>query len=390
MSIEFPPGALPYCVFADDTGRRRLGIGSGTDVVDLSAVALRAVDPGLVQVDRLNPLLGAGRRAWIDLREELIEAETAGTLDAARIDLDQVTLHLAWEVTDYVDFYSSRHHAENVGRLFRPGDPPLPENWLHLPAGYHGRSSTVVVDGTAVRRPCGQRRTGDGVVFGPSTALDFELEVGYVVGGETEPGEPIGVDAADEHLFGVVLVNDWSARDIQAWEYVPLGPFLGKSFATTVSAWVMPIEALADHRVPAPQQDPAPAAYLQASDPWTLQLDLEVWLRPGDGSALRISKVDSSRGLYWTPAQQLAHLTANGARVRPGDLFATGTVSDASDAGSLLELTRAGSEPIMVGDVPRTYLEDGDEVTMQGAAGSIPLGPASGTVRAASHPQMRR
>lgn len=383
MSIDFPSGALPYCVFSDPDGSRRIGVGSGTDVIDLAAVSIDSVDPALVIADRLNPLLAAGRASWDALREELVARETEGTLDSGRRSVGSVSLYLAWDVADYVDFYSSRPHAENVGRIFRPNSDPLPENWLTLPAGYHGRAGTVHVDGTPVRRPRGLARDGAGLTFGPTAALDFELEVGYVVGGATEPGQAVSVDESDEYLFGVVLVNDWTARDIQAWEYVPLGPFLGKSFATSVSAWVMPLDAIADSRVPGEHQDPAPAGYLRAANSWTLQLGLEVWMRPARGDAERIAVVDSAAGLYWTPAQQLAHMTANGARIRPGDFFATGTVSEADQFGCLIERTKGGTEAFMVGGVSRTYLEDGDEVVLRGRAGTVPLGPVAGTVQAA-------
>ena len=385
MSIEFPSGALPYCVFSDMDGSRRIGVGSGTDVIDLSAVTIDSVDPMLVTADRLNPLLAAGRASWSALREELVARETDGTVDRGRRPARSVSFHLAWEVADYVDFYSSRQHAQNMGSIFRPDADPLPANWLTLPAGYHGRAGTVSVDGTPVRRPHGLVRSNGELRFGPTEALDFELEVGYVVGASTEPGQAVAIDDCEDHLFGVVLVNDWTARDIQAWEYVPLGPFLGKSFATSVSAWVMPLDAIADSRVPGPVQVPPPAAYLQAADPWTLALDLEVWLRTAEGEEARLAAVDSATGLYWTPAQQLAHMTVNGARLRAGDLFGTGTVSETEQFGCLIERTRGGKEPFDVGDATRTYLEDGDEVVVRGRAGSVPLGPVSGIVQPA-HP----
>ena len=390
MEIDFPPGALPYCVFSRGSAEPRLGVGLETDVVDLSAVAPRitSVPVAMVSADRLNPLLRAGADSWRALHDELVDLAGAGALDAARAPQREMTFHLPWNVADYVDFYSSRHHAERVGEIFRPGSDPLPENWLHLPSGYHGRSSTVVVDGTAVRRPRGQIRTGDGTVeFAPTRMLDFELEVGFVVGGQTALGEPVGIDSADRHLFGVGLVNDWSARDIQAWEYVPLGPFLAKSFATSVSAWVMPMAALADAKTPAaPQQPPAPT-HLRATEPWALDLALEVWVRPAGAEVARqVTGVNAAAGLYWTAAQQLAHLTSNGARLSPGDLFASGTVSgpEAGERGCLLELTRGGTEPIQIGDQPRTYLADGDEVTLRATApfggDTVSLGPVSGAV----------
>ncbi|MGH9113777.1 MAG: fumarylacetoacetate hydrolase family protein, partial [Acidimicrobiales bacterium] len=286
-------------------------------------------------------------------------------------------------------------------RLFRPDADPLLPNWRHLPVAYHGRAGTVVVSGTPVVRPSGQRRRDDGAPeFGASTRLDIELEVGFVVGTPSRQGEPVLVERAAEHVFGVVLVNDWSARDIQAWEYQPLGPFLGKSFATTMSAWVTPLEALAGARVAGPAQEPEPLPYLRLAEPWGLAIDLEVGLRPAGGrpeggrpeggSGERVPVTISSTsaaGLYWRMPQQLAHMTANGAHLRTGDLFATGTVSgpDRGSEGSLLELTRGGAEPLDVAGQHRTFLEDGDEVVLRGranvAAGvTIELGEARGRV----------
>lgn len=395
MSVDFPPTALPYGVFALDSGPRKLGVGLGTGIVDLDDLSRRgevsAVDPVLLQAGNLDGLLAAGAEAWEALREELVIKATGPGFKADPIDQDEVTMHLAWTVADYADFYSSRYHAENVGRMFRPDSEPLMPNWLHLPVAYHGRSGTVVVDGTPIRRPCGQRRTPDGIVFGASTRLDIELELGFIVGGHSKMGEPVPIHEVDRHLFGVVLLNDWSARDIQAWEYVPLGPFLGKSFATSVSAWVMPMAALAPARVEGPaQNDPVPLPYLRGQEPWSLSLDLEVWMQPaGSTSAARIAEVNTAQALYWNAAQQLAHMTVNGASVRPGDLFGSGTVSGPtrSERGSLLELTWSGSEPIEVDGMIRTFLEDGDRITLAGSApgpgGTIPLGPVSGVIQPA-------
>lgn len=394
MAIDFPPSALPYCCFSVDGGNRRLGVGVGRRILDLTAVSARltGIDPSLVTVGGLNPLLAAGHETWGALRSELTALLESGPADTSFVHQDAVALHLAWDVADYVDFYSSRQHAESVGRLFRPDADPLPAPWLHLPIGYHGRASSIVVDGSPVRRPSGQRAApGGGPVFGPTERLDFELEVGFVVGGRSSPGEPIPIDRADEHLFGMVLVNDWSARDIQAWEYVPLGPFLGKSFATTVSAWVMPLEALESAHVPPPRQDPEPLPYLRGAGGWTPALDLEVWLRPaGSPQAVRVAAVDTAASLYWSPAQQLTHLTSNGAPISPGDLFATGTLSGSGpgQTGSLLEATSNGAKPIAVGEAVRGFLVDGDEVILTGAArtdaGPTPLGPARGVVLAPS------
>jgi fumarylacetoacetase len=288
-------------------------------------------------------------------------------------------------VADYVDFYASEHHATNVGRILRPGTEPLTPNWKHLPIGYHGRSGTVVPSGTPVVRPCGQRRAADGaVVFGPSTRLDFEAELGFVVGTPSRLGDPVPLQAFAHHVFGVCLVNDWSARDLQAWEYVPLGPFLGKSFATSVGPWVVPLAALDAARVRPPARDPRPLPYLDDTDaePWGLDVQLEV--RLGGHVVSR----PPFAGMYWTPAQQLAHLTVNGASLRTGDLFASGTVSgpERDQRGSLLELSWGGREPLTLSDgSTRTFLEDGDDVvitaTAPGPEGStIGFGEVRGTV----------
>ncbi|MBV8539811.1 MAG: fumarylacetoacetase, partial [Pseudonocardiales bacterium] len=278
------------------------------------------------------------------------------------------TMLLPFTVADYVDFYSCEQHATDIGRILRPGQPALPANWRHLPVGYHGRAGTVVVSGTPVSRPSGQRRLPDGTVtFGPSTALDFEAEVGFVVGTPSAAGRPVPLTDLAEHVFGVCLVNDWSARDIQAWEYVPLGPLLGKSFATSISPWVVPLDALGAARIQPPVRDPHPLPYLDdtGTEPWGLDITLEVALND------QLISRPPLRGMYWTAAQQLAHLTVNGARLRTGDLFASGTVSGAApdERGSLLELSWNGTAPLTLADgSTRSFLADGDEVSITATA----------------------
>ena len=261
--------------------------------------------------------------------------------------------------------------------MFRPDSEPLLPNWRHLPVGYHGRAGTVVVSGTPVRRPQGQAKPpdADAPAFGPSRRLDIELELGFVVGVPSVLGEPVPTSAFREHVFGVVLVNDWSARDIQAWEYVPLGPFLGKSFATSISAWVTPLALLEDRRVAAPAQQPEPLPHLRVEGDWAFDLPLEVEL---NGTVVSRG---NARGLYWTMPQQLAHATSNGASIRTGDLMASGTISGAErgSEGSLIELTWNGAEPVRVGDGTRTFLEDGDEVVLRGE----PLGEVRGRIEPA-------
>jgi fumarylacetoacetase len=310
----------------------------------------------------LNELLASGPAAW----DEAIVA--ARDHDGPRVPEKDVRLRLPFEVADYVDFYSSLEHATNLGRMFRPDQEPLLPNWRWLPVAYHGHAGSVAVSGTDVVRPRGQRKAPDedAPTFGPSRRLDFELELGFVVGVPTELGQPVPVDAFADHVFGVVLVNDWSARDIQAWEYVPLGPNLGKSFQTSISAWVTPLALLEDARVEAPSQEPSPLPYLAGGRDWALDVALEVEL---NGETISSG---NARTLYWTLPQQLAHATSNGARLRTGDLMASGTISGAEPGseGSMIELFRG-----------ERFLEDGDEVALHGrAASGVELGEVRGRV----------
>jgi fumarylacetoacetase len=298
------------------------------------------------------------------------------------VPVDEVTLLMPFEVADYVDFYCSLDHASNVGKIFRPDDEPLKPNWRHLPVGYHGRAGTVVVSGTDVRRPSGQRAGGGGPTYGPSTRLDIEAEMGFVVGAPTRIGDRVPTDGFADHVFGLTLLNDWSARDIQAWEYVPLGPFLGKSFSTSVSGWVTPLDALAAARVDLPGQDPEPLDYLRVGPGAGFDIDLEVLL---NGETVSRPPYSS---MYWSPAQMLAHLTVNGASLRTGDLFASGTVSgpEKDQRGSFLELSWGGTEPFGDG---RTFLQDGDTVTLRATApgangGRLAFGEVTGTVTPAT------
>jgi fumarylacetoacetase len=388
----YGPETLPYGVFSLADRPPRVGVRIHDDVVDLAglAAALGQADAEVFAEPSLNALMQRGpdhwheTRAWI--RAALTDAELRSVVAEHRVPLDEVTLHLPIEVADYVDFYASEWHAANVGRIFRPDSPALPPNWKHLPIGYHGRAGTVVVSGTDVIRPQGQRAPGpDGVPgFGPSARLDIECEVGFVVGLGSELGRPVPVGEASRHVFGVVLLNDWSARDIQAWEYVPLGPFLGKSFATSISAWVVPFEAFAAAHVPLPGQDPPVLPYLDGaeSDVFGLDLHLEVAVNGHRVSAPRF------RDMYWAPSQLLAHLTVNGASLRVGDLFASGTVSgrEHDSLGSLLELTENGTRVLDLGTGGRLgYLADGDVVTITGWApgpdgGRVTLGEVSGRI----------
>jgi fumarylacetoacetase len=324
----------------------------------------------------LNPFLLRGRTAWEDALGRIDEIVKAG---ADLIPLEQANIQLPFAVADYVDFYASLEHATNLGRLFRPDSEPLLPNWRHLPVAYHGRAGTVIASGSPVLRPCGQSTGPDDPEprFGPSRKLDFELELGFVVGLESRRGNAVPGSAFRDHVFGVLLVNDWSARDIQAWEYQPLGPFLGKSFATSISAWVTPLALLEDRLVPGPPQVPEPFPYLGVPGDWALDAELVV-----EVSGTVVSRTNA-RGLYWTMPQMLAHATVNGASVRTGDLFATGTISggDPGSEGSMIELTSNGAHPLRLGDgSTRTFLEDGDEVVFRGRAGEVELGEVRGRV----------
>jgi fumarylacetoacetase len=350
-------------VFSDGDGPR-VGVRIGDSVLDLAGVLGEQVfaEPSL------NAFMAQGRARWADVRARISELLTLerhrAAVEAALRPLPGVRLHLPFEVGDYVDFYASEHHAADVGRLFRPGAEPLLPNWKYLPVGYHGRAGTVVASGTPVTRPSGQYAGPEGVpVFGPSRRLDFEAEVGFVIGSGS-PG-PVSVGEFADHVFGAFLVNDWSARDLQSWESRPLGPFLAKSFATSVSPWVVPLDALEQARVSPPPRSPEPLAYLADAGPWGLDLALEVRL-----NAQLVSRPQFA-AMYWTPAQMLAHLTVNGASTRTGDFYASGTVSgpDRDQRGCLLELSWGGAEPLTLADGSvRTFLEDGDEVTISATA----------------------
>ncbi|MEU7863536.1 fumarylacetoacetase [Nonomuraea sp. NPDC049141] len=360
---------LPYGVFSRRGEAPRVGVRYGDRVLDLAA----ALHDEVFAAPTLNPFMARGRTAWHDTRTLIVNKLTSdlAITEPHLVPLEQVRLHMPFEVADYVDFYCSLEHATNVGRMFRPGTEGLLPNWRHLPVGYHGRAGTVVVSGTPITRPHGQLGAGR---FGPSAKLDLEAELGFVIGVPSELGAPAG--AFEDHVFGVTLVNDWSARDIQAWEYVPLGPFLGKSFATSISPWITPLEALP--RIPGRAQEPEPLGYLRRQGDWGLDVSVEVSL---NGEV--VSRPPYS-GMYWTPDQMLAHMTVNGASLRTGDLFASGTISGAQreERGSLIELTWNGTDPIkLAGGETRTFLEDGDTVTISATAGGRTLGEVSGTIR---------
>lgn len=409
----FPLENLPYGVFFRSRhSEPHIGVRLGNRVVDLTELekaGVLGVQGQPFQTGALNAFMGMGKETWATVRERLQDILSEGgdpvlrsddaLLKRAVLGLEDVTMQLPARIGDYTDFYSSRQHATNVGTMFRGKENALKPNWLHLPVGYHGRASSVVVSGTPVRRPKGQLKPDDGPpTFGPSRLLDIELELGFFVGSGSDLGEPISIEDADDHIFGFVLVNDWSARDIQKWEYVPLGPFLGKSFATSISPWVVPYAALEPFRVdgePQSGENPEPLPYLRQKEPRSIDIDLSVHLqsasmREAEHTPETVAR-SNARYLYWSPEQQLAHHTVNGCNTRPGDLMASGTISgETPDSyGSFLELTWRGERPISLPDgAQRTFLQDGDNVVLRGVAKrsdlQIGFGEVGGTILPAS------
>ncbi|MCQ6562269.1 fumarylacetoacetase [Paenibacillus mendelii] len=385
---HFPIQNLPYGVFRPrQGGLPRIGVAIGNYVLDLAALDRadcfdKTAVSGKAVFARpsLNAFMAMGRPVWSELRAtigRLLDAEEPTLRDNEKLRTaalhlqSEVEMLLPAEIGDYTDFYASKAHATHVGIMFRGKENALMPNWLHLPVGYHGRASSVVISGTEVRRPHGQMKPPDSAVpvFGPSRQLDFELEMGWLIGTGNEQGLPIPIEEAEDHIFGLVLVNDWSTRDIQAWEYQPLGPFLGKNFATSISPWVVPLEALAPFRVPAPKQEPDPLPYLRQKKSGSFDIQLEVYLQ---SEALerqeRIAATNYSY-LYWTIAQQIAHHTVGGCNLQPGDLLASGTISGLvkESRGCMLELTWRGTEPLrMSNGEERIWLADGDRLTMTG------------------------
>ncbi|GAA3583316.1 fumarylacetoacetase [Kribbella ginsengisoli] len=388
-NAAFGPETLPLGVFRTGDEEPRVGAAIGDQVIDLAPVASAQMLDGaqVFTQPTLNAFLAQGRPAWHATREWLLDlVRNENNRDAVEphlIPRSQVTMLLPFEVADYVDFYASEHHASNVGRLFRPDAEPLLPNWKHLPVGYHGRAGTVIVSGTDIVRPSGQRKApaDDNPAYGPSQRLDIEVELGYVVGKPSQLGSRVGVEDFRYHVYGVVLLNDWSARDIQAWEYVPLGPFLGKSFATSISPWVVPLEALESAEVALHEQKPPVLPYLASDRLTNLDITFEVYWNG------ELVSSPPYREMYWSAAQMLAHLSVNGASVRTGDLYASGTVSgaDKNQRGSFLELSWGGREPVTVKGEDRTFLQDGDEVTITATATAsdgtqIPLGAVTGRI----------
>ncbi|MFB7639069.1 fumarylacetoacetase [Peribacillus butanolivorans] len=401
---HFPIQNLPYGIFQFKDKGPRAGTAIGEYVLDLSVIddagllkGTGAEEKNLFSASSLNLFMELGRPTWTSVRKKLqylLDANTPDLRDDEELrlkafhPLKDVEMLLPAKIGDYTDFYASREHATNVGTMFRGKDNALMPNWTHLPIGYHGRSSSIVPSGTKVRRPSGQRKPKDAdPVFGPSIQLDFELEMGWFIGPGNRPGEPIPVNQAENHVFGLVLVNDWSARDIQAWEYQPLGPFNSKNFATSISPWVVPLEALDPFRTPGPQQEPEPFPYLQQTKDGAFNINLEVHLTPENTEqSTKITNTNFSY-LYWSIAQQVAHHTITGCNLRPGDMHASGTISgpNREERGSLLELSWRGTEPLKLNSGgKRSWIEDGDKLTIsgwcQGDGYRIGFGEVSGKV----------
>ncbi|MBD5634358.1 MAG: fumarylacetoacetase [Candidatus Eremiobacteraeota bacterium] len=397
---------LPYGIFSRGREAPRAGVALGDTVIDLAVLARAGLfdrevaDPlALFASATLDRFAGAGREVWHAVRTRIAALVDAGNqelrgqpmlLETALAARSAVTLHRPIGVGDYVDFFASIEHATNLGKIMRPESEPLLENYRSIPIGYHGRCSTVVLSETPIVRPKGQTKPpgANAPIFGPTAALDFELELGFITGPGNALGSSIPIDEAGDHIFGCVLLNDWSARDIQGWEYQPLGPFLGKSFATSISPWVVPLEALEPFRIPARAQEPEPLSYLRTATPWAFDIAFEITLESSRMRAEGIPPVAISRTsfarMYWSMAQQLAHVTVNGTQIKPGDLYGSGTISgsDPSSFGSIIELTWRGANPIVLpSGERRAFLEDGDTVVMSGSARRGDLHVGFGDVR---------
>lgn len=392
---DFPIQNIPFGIFSCASKAQRPCTRIGDMVIDLQALAerghLRSVPVEVLQHAVLNPLFALGRKQVGALRNELatLFAKDNTTLQQDREPylhpISEVSMHLPVRVENYTDFYSSEEHATNVGTMFRGKENALMPNWKHIPVGYHGRASSIVVSGTPLRRPNGQQlpQDADAPVFGPCKLLDFELEMAFITCGENPLGDPIPVDKAEDHIIGLVLFNDWSARDIQKWEYVPLGPFLAKNFGSSVSPWVVTLDALEPFRVAGPKQEPPVLPYLRFEGQKNYDIQLSMAIQPENSEEKTVTR-SNMKYLYWNMCQQLAHHTVNGCNIKTGDMYASGTISgpDKSAYGSMLELTWRGSEPIAMPDgTERKFIQDHDTVIMRGHAEKDGLRIGFGEVR---------
>ena len=383
LDSDFPIQNLPYGIFRPRHGVARAGVAIGDLILDLSILEelghfAEVTEQRIFSSDSLNTFMALGRPAWRKTRailQNLLSADNGALRDntelRARIfhKQSEVTMQLPARIGDYTDFYSSYHHAHNVGTMLRGLENALMPNWKWLPVAYHGRASSIVVSGTEVRRPHGQTKPADASapVFGPSKSLDFELETAFFIGPGNLLGQPVSIDQAEDHIFGIVLMNDWSARDIQTWEYQPLGPFLAKNFCTSISPWVVTLEALNPFRKPLAAQNPAPMSYLKRANDFTFDIQLEARLQTKMGEPQTITR-SNFQNLYWSIAQQLAHHTVNGCNLQPADLLASGTISGSTEEsrGCMLELTWRGQNPLKLDGETRKWLEDGDTLSIRG------------------------
>ena len=380
-SSDFTIHNLPFGIFSNGS-IKKVGVAIGDQILDLPAVAKMGLFDSIeipiqcLENEYLNDFIALGKKKTNSVRDQIQEAlcdENSPLKDAANVLIPQneVIMHMPVQVGDYTDFYSSIEHATNVGKMFRDPENALLPNWKHIPVGYHGRASSIVVSGQNIHRPYGQLKPADAhPAYSPTKRLDFELEMAFIVGKSTNLGETISTDNAEDHIFGMVLFNDWSARDVQKWEYVPLGPFLAKSFASSISPWIVTMEALAPFRVAGPVQQPAVLPYLQYSGEKNLDINLEVSISPS-GSEASVICHSNFKYMYWNMAQQLAHHTMNGCNVNIGDMMASGTISGPTpdSFGSMLELSWGGKNPITLSEgATRTFIEDGDTVSMKGYA----------------------
>ncbi|MCF6777004.1 fumarylacetoacetase [Thiotrichales bacterium 19X7-9] len=401
---DFPIQNLPFGIFSDTQNpQKRIGVAIGDFVFDLFSAfecdlfTDQAIDKNILKGEYLNDLMALERNKITELRNAISrllrhDTPTIQNDDELKqkllIPMDQVTLHMPVKIGGYTDFYSSIEHASNIGKLFRDKDNPLLPNWRHLPVAYDGRAGSVVVSGTNFRRPIGQTKPNEGVpIYSASKALDIEVEVGYFVGNATTHGEQITTEKAPEHIFGMVLVNDWSARDIQKWEYVPLGPFLGKNFCTSISPWVVTLDALEPFRVESPKQDPQVLPYLQRAADWGVNINLEFAIQTPTMSKPETIATMNFKDMYWDFTQQLAHHSVNGCPMNTGDLLASGTISGSNEKsfGSMIELTFGGKETIkLMNQEERKFLQDGDTAVIKGYCQNedyrIGFGEVKGTV----------
>lgn len=382
---DFPIQNLPFGIFSTSQKSPRVGVALGNYVIDLSElhkhgyIKSLGIDQSVFEQHTLNPFMELGKQATRNVRNALSDLfsitneSLQNDKDAQKeilVSMEEATMHMPVHIGDYTDFYSSKEHATNVGTMFRDPNNALLPNWLHIPVGYHGRSSSIILSGQEIHRPKGQQKPNDDEppVFGPSKLLDFELEMAFITYGGNDLGDSISTSDAENHIFGMVLFNDWSARDIQKWEYVPLGPFLAKNFASSMSPWIVTMDALDAFRVETPTQDPEPLPYLQFEGKKSYDIALEVGITPNGGKETVVCN-SNYKYMYWNMSQQLAHHTVNGCNIRVGDMLASGTISGPTEDsyGSMLELSWRGTKPLKLSDgTERKFIQDGDTVTMRG------------------------